>query len=248
MLIPTAPKDRFELLRILVRSHMTAEGAADAYEAMLLKLQKDTVTCDRKGETVTMLGFERAPAAKGNHHAYEGGLTQHLLEMWSTWLVWSSHWDIKDPLFVSDDLVLRAIINHDLHKSHRTFGLVNEDPWEVRYVDDLTDMLMTSDVKTMWMLNEFNIPMDARLYNALIQAEGGYSKIVPKWGSVLAKICYLLDEWSGNVISRAEDGTWLNVREKSGPGKREQRQQLGRSILGAAELGVPTEAGRTGTS
>lgn len=187
---------------------MPDQTLADAYDSMLLALKED-----REEGFTHYLGFYRAPAAKGNHHDYEGGLVAHLLEMWEVWC-WSHHLtEAMDGEHVSHSRVLRAIINHDLHKSFCTYVLMSADPWAVEYGKHETDMLMTKEVKTMWMLGDFRIPMDPEQYNALCWAEGGFSPIQPKWTSILAKIVYLVDETSGNVLARAEKRTYLDLRK-----------------------------------
>lgn len=185
-----------------------------------IPVERDTdkpALIDAQGRTVThelLLGFKRAPAAKGNHHAFEGGLVHHILEMWDHWCLIRDNYPQfeKAEPYISDDRVLTAIIAHDLHKAYRTFKMVNQDPWLAEYADDDTDTLMTHDTKTLWILGKFAVRMDKEQMNALLWAEGGFSEIKPKWTSVLAKLCYLLDEFSGNVLARLEQRTFLNHR------------------------------------
>lgn len=176
-----------------------------AYRAMLRGMEADT-----KVEFGTFLGFRRTPAARGNHHDYEGGLVYHLLEMWSIWQHLRP--GIERNRFINDERVLKAIINHDLHKAYKTFLLRSQSPWSVEYADDSTDMLMTSDVKSIWLLSNYGIKLDPEQMNALLLAEGGYAKIRPRWSTVLSKLCYTLDELSGNVIARADKRTYLDLR------------------------------------
>lgn len=168
----------------------------------------DTVKEDQPNGQKPYLGFYRAPAAKGNHHAYEGGLVQHLLEMWDLWGRLKPQ--LNAPPFVSDERVLKAIILHDLHKAHRTYELVSSEPWEVRYGADDTDMLMGADVKSLWLAQRAGVTLDPEQINALLWAEGGFSNIRPKWCTVLAKVCYALDELSGNGLARIEKRTFLD--------------------------------------
>lgn len=160
---------------------------------------------------ITYLGFRRAPAAKGNHHAFEGGLVYHLLEMWGVWLHLRE--DVLTENYITDARVLKAIINHDLHKAYRTYKLMQDDPWQTEYGDDPTDMLMTTDIKSLWILGNHGIQLDPEQMNALLWAEGGFAKIKPKWCSTLSKLCYMLDEMSGNVLARIETRTLLDHRK-----------------------------------
>jgi hypothetical protein len=177
--------------------------AAEAFLRLL-----DTLKEDPPNEHKHYLGFYRSPAARRNHHAFEGGLVQHLLEMWSLWEQLKPQ--LNAPPFISDERVLKAIILHDLHKAYRTYQLMSSDPWEVRHGDDETDMLMGTDVKSLWLAQRAGITLDPEQINALLWAEGGFSNIRPRWCSVLAKVCYALDELSGNGLARIRKRTFLD--------------------------------------
>jgi hypothetical protein len=87
---------------------------------------------------------------------------------------------------------------------------MSSDPWEVRHGDDETDMLMGTDVKSLWLAQRAGITLDPEQINALLLAEGGFSNIKPRWCSVLAKVCYALDELSGNGLARIQKRTFLD--------------------------------------
>lgn len=157
------------------------------------------------------LGMQRAPAATGNHHAFEGGLVYHLLEMWAIWERLKP--DLEAQPHISDERILKAIIHHDLHKAHRTYVLESEDPWKTRYGEDPTDMLMTNDTKSIWLLNQHGIRLDPEQMNALLWAEGGFAKIRPKQCTALSKLAYCLDELSGNVASRIYTKTLIDLKK-----------------------------------
>lgn len=181
---------------------------AQAMMNLMQDLREDVALPDGTGY---YLGFLRAPAAKGNHHDYEGGLIHHLLEMWSLW------GNLRDrflsPPYITDERVLTAILMHDLHKAYLTYRLVQTEPtWYVDYGKDQTDTLMTQDVKSLWIAMRAGIMLDPEQVNALLWAEGGFSKTQPKFCSVLAKVCYTLDELSGNGLARIEKGTFLDHR------------------------------------
>lgn len=208
-LTPIQMETNWKLLNSLIQENL---GVLDRenYKNLLSRLYNDY-----ESPNVLFLGFFRAPAAKGNHHDYEGGLVQHLLEMWGVWKVVRHNFIPQNILLgdhINDDRVLRAIINHDLHKAYKTYELVRVDPWEVRYANNSSDQLLTSDVKSITILSKNGITLDDEQMNVLLWAEGGFAKIRPNWTSVLAKICYLLDEMSGNVIGRIEKNTLLDHR------------------------------------
>lgn len=192
-------------LRALITYNLVGE-AQQANLRMTYGLLQDQV--DKQG---TWLGLKRAPAAKGNHHAFEGGLIYHMLEMWQVYQHMKAilPQEIKQ---ISEERVLQAILLHDVHKAYKTYLLKRQEPWEVDYGNDDTDMLMTSDVKSMWIAMEYRVPLDPEQINALLWAEGGFAKIKPRWTTVLAKLCYLLDEMSGNVLARIQTRTLLDHR------------------------------------
>jgi hypothetical protein len=191
-------------LNSLMANHLRGD-VLQAYRDLLDFTAQDAPDGER-----TYLGFFRAPAAKGNHHAFEGGLVYHLLEMWNVWTLLRPM-ALASP-YVTDERVLRAILNHDLHKAYLTYVLISADPWQTDYGKHETDELMTNDTKSLWLLTKHHVPMDPEQMNALLWAEGGFSKTRPNWTSVLAKLCYLLDEMSGNVIARIDSRTFLNHR------------------------------------
>lgn len=201
-------------LNRLVEEHLGQEDRL-IYTNLLLGLQEDYVV---DAENI-LLGMKRAPAAKGNHHAFEGGLVYHLLEMWC---IWERLADLLDQFDVdvtnehlNDSRILRAIINHDLHKGHRCFKLVSTSPWQTEYAKgDFTQELLTNDTKSLWLLQRAGVVLDEEQLNMLIQAEGGYSPIRPYWTTIAAKVAYMLDELSGNVIGRAHKGKWLGHNQK----------------------------------
>lgn len=174
----------------------------------------DSIKRDEERNGDILLGLLRAPAAKGNHHAYEGGLMYHLLEMWQVYCGLRAHYGV-DLLFedcITDARVLKAIIYHDIHKAYLTFRLIDADEWQTDYCNHETDQLMGSDMKSLWIITQVGIHPDPQQINALINAEGGYAKIKTRWVSSLAKLCYTLDELSGNVLSRIDTRTVLDLR------------------------------------
>lgn len=196
----------FVKLKELVAIHIPGQDA-NRYLEMMNGIAEDVSLPN----DVLYLGFKRAPAAKGNHHAFEGGLVYHLLEMWSVWEYLRE--DTEFGQYVNNERVLKAIIHHDLHKAFRTYKLIGEEPWATEYGDDPTDMLMITDVKSMWILMNYGIKLDPEQMNALQWAEGGFASIRPKHCSVLSKLCYLLDEMSGNVIGRIDAKTLIDHRK-----------------------------------
>lgn len=191
-----------DFLKLLVRG-VIQEPNRSAYLNMIDGLAADD------GD---LLGLARAPAAKRNHHNHEGGLLRHYTEMWDWWVV------IRDKLpkdeTLTDERILCAIVNHDIHKAYRTFKLISVTPFEVEFSNDHSERLMTWEAKSIWLLMKYGIQMDELQMNAFLWSEGGWSTTQPKWSSVLAKVAYILDELSGNVQDRLRKGTALDVRQE----------------------------------
>jgi hypothetical protein len=183
-----------------------------SYVRMLNDLRQDRTVY---GET--LLGLYRAPASKNRHHDCEGGLVAHLVQMWDLWTGLRSV--IKGQVGVwmhaqlSDQNMWLAILHHDLNKIWK-YKLVSGSPWQVDYANtDRTSALLGDTSKSMWLLQHYDIKLSIPLYNALIVAEGGFSKVRPHAESVLAKVAYLIDELSANVVDRMlTDRFWDSKR------------------------------------
>lgn len=187
------------------------------YYAMLHDLEADAPDTIKsfKGEDLRLLGMRRAPAAKGNHHAFEGGWCYHILEMLDLWERMRIQVVTPDD-HLTDARILKGIINHDLHKVWRTYGLVSADPWQCVYAEDNTDKLLEASIrgpqgvfKSLFMLQRHGIQLDEIDFNVVINSEGGFGKTNSYWDTVVAKMVYLLDELSGNVVGRQASGRWL---------------------------------------
>lgn len=191
-----------------------ANAEAIRYERMLATLRHDRVFPgkDKEGKDieVRILGMMRAPGSKNRHHNVEGGLVAHLLQMWELWIdlrpVIHEHIASSQPAHpqLNDMNVWKCILHHDLNKVWK-YKLVTDSPWEVDYAneqDRLTIMLGDTN-KTLFFLGNAGIKLSPILLNAMITAEGGYAtQPRPQTETVLAKVAYLLDEMSANVVDR----------------------------------------------
>jgi hypothetical protein len=204
-------------LLTLVEDNITSQRAEHLDMLHLLEHDHPTFTLNTTDHLTYYLGFKRAPAAKRNHHDHEGGLVTHLLQMWECYLqlepmIREMDGDAAAPVRrPTHEQVLKAILYHDLHKACLTYVLVSETPWETKYGEDTSDKLLTHDTKTLWILNKAGIKLSQEQTNAILWAEGGFSQTRPQWSSVLAKLVYVLDEFSGNVLDRVRKGTTLDL-------------------------------------
>ncbi len=60
--------------------------------------------------------FRTAPAAMSNHHAYLGGLIEHVLSMCGVALRLAEHYDAYYPGLINRDLLLAGVVLHDFAK------------------------------------------------------------------------------------------------------------------------------------
>lgn len=199
-------------LEHLILDHIEAKQK-HRYQSLVLDLEADTLVYPKEGRPQQiLLGMKRAPAARGNHHDFEGGLVYYLLEMWETWKNWKGNFDLIQGDYINDNRVLQGILNHDIHKAYRYYRLRSEHPWEVEFALDESDKMVIENVKSIQVLNWHGIILDDQQMNALLWSEGGFSKTQPRTCSVLAKLLYLLDEFSGNVLGRIAKRTFLDLR------------------------------------
>lgn len=206
-----------ELIHI---TRTTIDQYRPQYEELLRGVCVDRAT--PKGEAI--LGLYRAPASKDRHHAFEGGLVAHLLEMWNCWHTWrSTILRIARGCPITDQLVWRAILHHDLNKVWRYKEITKDkdgDPvykWTVEYTEaneDARAHLLPDVYKSLSILTDYAIPVSPLLMNALITSEGGFSSGPrPKTETVFAKLVYLLDEMSANVLNRLETNHFWDSKD-----------------------------------
>ena len=174
----------------------------------------DALAPDQQIGPQLYLGLERAPAGKRNHHDFEGGLVAHLLEMWETYEVLKGHFSqLEDGVHVTPARVLKGILYHDLHKAYQCFVLKSVQPWATEYGLNASELLAGKTAKTFLILSQHGIVLDEEQINAICWSEGGWAELKPRWHSVLSKLCYLLDEFSGNCLDRVRRKTMLDVSQ-----------------------------------
>ena len=166
-----------------------------------------------------VLGLLDAPAGKGMHHAYLGGLVVHLLEMirmssllkpviYNQVLFSCSTVNSQDRTYMvepclQDADILRVILLHDLHKAVGTFTVVDD---KLAYAKNPQNDYLTVNMQSLCIAGRhFNYLTNKKVIHALECSEGGWAKNPPRSVTPLAKFCYLLDEMSANVISPIMD-------------------------------------------
>lgn len=201
----------------LLTSYLDRNMSA-AYTRMLNELRQD-----RSIDGHVALGMYRAPGSKDRHHNREGGLVAHLLEMWDIYMkmepiIMGGSFSPGLLLNMSRQNVWRAILHHDLNKVWRyriVYGSA-DDPnlWQVEYSKkDTATELLGSTNKSLWILQKYGIELTLPLYNALLTSEGGYAKTRPRVDTAFAKLLYVLDELSANVVNRLQTGRFWDSLE-----------------------------------
>jgi len=191
---------------LLIERHSDQEMHSK-YMMLLNDLRHDKCMGDK-----IVLGMYRAPASKDRHHNVEGGLTLHLLQMYNAWEILREGIVRRKgelhPCFTEAN-VWRAILHHDLNKVWR-YEFIQHNPWKVDYYElDRPAELLGAMSKSQWIIQSYGIRLSLPLANALICAEGGYSHTRPRAETVFAKVLYLCDELSANVIDRLDtDRFW----------------------------------------
>lgn len=202
----------FERLKTLVQAY----GSKPLCE-MMDSLEGERPAQDLDRGTVNYLGLLNAPAAKGNHHAYLGGLVAHYLEMWQFGCIMLPQFQHKSKYF-TEERILKGIMLHDLHKAWETFVVVanaEKGTTTLEYGKSPSSALMTNNQKTVHLVHLHEIPMDEMDWNILHSSEGGWAEAMPKDIAAISKFIYLLDELSGNVFARIEQGNEIFLRHKS---------------------------------
>jgi len=199
-----------------LRLYLLVESYCPNYIPIMDGLKKDSIVKLKasQGEVLisnTYLGFMRAPAAKRNHHAYEGGLVAHLLEMWDFWETISCGHPFGEDAGLTKSRVLRGVLNHDLHKALLYYRLKPSSVWSVERQEHAYTGFMADNAQTMLILMKYGIHLDELDMNCLMWSEGGWALDQPRERTALATLVYCLDELSGNVKARIDEGTALGM-------------------------------------
>jgi hypothetical protein len=113
---------------------------------------------------------------------------------------------------IHDVSVLKGIILHDLHKAWVMFIADPSKPSGIGYGQHPANNMLRKDQCTVYICQQAGIVLDLATLNMVYHSEGGWADSPPKWGSTYAKLIYLLDEMSGNVIARNRQGNTLDIR------------------------------------
>lgn len=148
-----------------------------------------------KDGMLTVLGFKNAPAGKGVHHAYRGGLVEHLLEG-------LDYLDNLHKEFPQTDYfdMKTAWLLHDLHKAFYHFSI--DGAGKINYLDHALTKMYTPNQKTFMMIDGSLEPaapamiVNPNVVHIVNCSEGGWAENPPAQSSVEAKIVYLIDELS----------------------------------------------------
>ncbi len=112
--------DEFDLANFIPASDFDRDAMLDQLKALVSREVKsaemlrflDTLFDQKQ----LIEQFKLAPAAKGNHHAYLGGLLEHTLSMTRLGAMLSRHYAHYYPGMLNQDLVIAGCIMHDIGK------------------------------------------------------------------------------------------------------------------------------------
>jgi hypothetical protein len=201
-----------------------ADQSVHASYMMLLNMIRHDRIITLRDRAEVQLGLYRAPGSKDYHHRREGGLIEHMLEMWQLWEAgfkpMLSAFGSNHPA-IRDHNVWRAIFHHDLNKVWK-YALLTEAEWKVDYAMDLQSDLLGSSGKILHMLQLHGIRLPPLLINAILASEGGYSADPPRTETSFAKLVYLLDEMSANVVDRVRNKRFWDAKHED-PNDQEER-------------------------
>lgn len=163
---------------------------------------------------VRVFGIYDAPAGKGVHHAYQGGLVVHLLEM-KYYLDCFTHCLDGPSGGPHPDLDLEAMYEgaflHDIHKGFMHF--YEKEDGTLDYWNGAWSAFMTPDQKTYAMLMEAGVKISPKVQHIVNNSEGGWAENPSKEVTVEAKLAYLADELSV-VNSRLQQGNSKSIRQR----------------------------------
>lgn len=171
---------------------------------------------DYEVDGVQVLGIMNASAGKGVHHAYKGGLVEHMLEMIYYINSFGGLLDHTEELVSRNeqldyDAMIEGALLHDIHKGFMHLRVMPDG--SIDYHKCAWASLMTPHQKTYAMLMECNISISAKVQHIINCSEGGWAENAPRESTVEAKIVYLADELSV-CNSRLKQGNTKAIRKQ----------------------------------
>lgn len=176
-----------------IESNWEALLAVDVIFSIVAKhYEKDTQLQDK-----VVLGFKNAPAGKGVHHNYRGGLVQHILECLDFINRIHGQYPATDKR-----VMVEGVLLHDLHKAFYHF--YEDKDGKFGYLDHALTKMYTPNQKTFLMISggycgDVVFPymrISPHCRHIIECSEGGWAENAPKEASVEAKLVYLADEIS----------------------------------------------------
>jgi hypothetical protein len=167
---------------------------------------------DVQVEDVQILGLMCAPAGKGVHHAYQGGLVEHILEMVYYLNSFDSLLDESDNRASLDHAaMIEGALLHDIHKGFMHFYVQKDGSFD--YYKGAWNAFNTPNQKTIAMLMECDVIISPKVLHILNCSEGGWAENAPREATVEAKLVYVADELSV-VNSRLKQGNTKSIRDQ----------------------------------
>lgn len=154
----------------------------------------------QKRENATLA--HKAPAGISRHHSYEGGLFDHLLEMY----YYAKLLQIKEKFFITNmSSLAKCILLHDIEKTI-IFNFKTEGDGLFEYDKELQNWIDDHSLR-MLLINGFNISLTPEELMAIQWSHGGWSPIekqgnkylrnIPKLGIALHILDLLSSQFQG---------------------------------------------------
>ena len=175
----------------------------------LFEMYKDSRLLEDGDKHVRVFGLYDAPAGKGVHHAYQGGLVEHLLEM-KYYLDLFANSCLDTPQGLDMQAMYEGAFLHDLHKGFMHF--YEKEDGTIDYWNSAWSAFMTPDQKTYAMLMEVGTKITSKVQHIVNNSQGGWAENPSKEATVEAKLVYLADELSV-CNSRLQQGNSKSIRQ-----------------------------------
>jgi 3'-5' exoribonuclease len=211
------PREQVDLHEFLPRSRQDIGRLFERLRGMLLRLEQPQlralVECFLMDEPL-MVGLRQAPAGIRNHHAYLGGLLEHVVTMLDAA-------DRLAPLYpeVNRDLLLMGIFLHDLGKVRelsydRAFGYTDEGQL-IGHIDIGLELLAAKVARVPDLTGEpFPTELLLRLKHMIVSHHGSYEFGSPRLPMTPEAIAlHYLDNLDAKIHSFTRD-----IREDSSTG------------------------------
>lgn len=144
-----------------------------------------------------------APAGRRRHHSYSGGLLSHIVQMIEiAFVIYHQNTYPFKGVLNKGDIVIGCFI-HDIHKAINTF-IYDTKSNKVVFAYNYKNKYLPDDFQSIKILMDFGIKLSEQHMNAIIMAEGGFSKVMDEDTemSKLAVLVHMADLYSSQILKK----------------------------------------------